>query len=77
MGNIMEYFTDGVVRRALAYMGYSTMQANMFMSRAYPYDKAMPVADAVAAGFVVDGTQALDGAVVRVDPTVEDPNKGA
>lgn len=72
----METFTDGVVRRALAYMGYNTIQANMFLNRAYPHDKAMLVADAVAVGFDLDAARALDSAVVRADTTVNKPESG-
>lgn len=66
----MEQFTDGIVRRALAYMGYSTLQANLFMNRAYPHDRAMLVADAVAAGFNLDAVRALDGVVEHMDAAV-------
>lgn len=74
----MEAFTDGVVRKALAYMGYSTLQANMFMATAYQSDKSMVVLDAAAAGFDLQQAIALDNAVVRVDTTVDGfiANKG-
>lgn len=56
----MKNYTDGVVKRALAHMGYSTMQANMFMARAYPSDKAALIADAVVVGFDVDAAMRLE-----------------
>lgn len=56
----MTYYTDGVVRRALAYMGYSTMQANMFMARAYPADKVALITDAVQVGFDVNAAVRLE-----------------
>lgn len=45
----MKYNTDDL-NRALAYMGYSTLQAQLSKARAYESDKLQVIQDALAAG---------------------------
>lgn len=45
----MKYSTDDL-DRALAFMGYSTLQAQLFKARAYESDKLQVVRDALASG---------------------------
>lgn len=45
----MKYSAEDL-NRALAYMGYSTLQAKLFLARAYESDKIQVINDALSAG---------------------------
>lgn len=71
----MTYYTDGVVRRALAYMGYSTLQTNLFMDRAYPSDRTAMISDALAAGFDVEAAVRMESTPVDSKPITKQENR--
>ncbi len=56
----MNVYSDGVVERALVFLGYSTANVRRFMSTAMSIDKQAAVEDAVFLGFDAEQARALD-----------------
>lgn len=56
----MIVYPDGVVERALVFMGYSTANVRRFMSTAMSIDKQAIVEDAIFLGFDVEQARVLD-----------------
>lgn len=56
----MNVYSDGVVERALVFLGCSTANVRRFMSTAMSIDKQAAVEDAVFLGFDAEQARALD-----------------
>lgn len=56
----MKQYSDGIIDRALTYMGYSRTNQRMFRSRAYDSDIRELIEDAVAAGFDLEAAQKFE-----------------
>lgn len=56
----MNVYSDGVVERALVFLGYSTANVRRFMSTAMSIDKQAAVEVAVFLGFDAEQARALD-----------------
>lgn len=56
----MKQYSNGIINRALIYMGYSKTNQKMFLSRAYDSDIRELIEDAVAAGFDLESAQRFE-----------------
>lgn len=56
----MKLYSDGIIDRALTYMGYSRTDQKMFKARAYGSDIRDLIEDAIAAGFDLEAAQRFE-----------------